>query len=199
MQYAYSVLFFIHSVRCWQGEFVQQLRAILVGDHYYCKGKLHASHHQGVQGLITCELMLFILFYFSQSWEIVKYLSHQPQTLLQFFALKSTIFRRDIQVPWEISCPFLSLAHCLCGRLVLTSTPQHLLIKVAGDDDEKLFLKCFNKELVNFVIFKNYYTVTKISINKLGNLLHQKQLFFLTQQKTWSMKVFSLHCSPTYM
>ena len=63
--------------------------------------------------------------------------------------------------------------------------PQHLLIKVAGDDDEKLFLKCFNKELVNFVIFKNYYTVTKISIlNKLGNLLHQKQLFFLTQQKT---------------
>ena len=53
----FSIVFFIHFLRCWQGEFVEQSRATLVGDHFllfswpqyviqgwYCKEKLDASH-----------------------------------------------------------------------------------------------------------------------------------------------------------
>ena len=53
----FSIVFFIHFLRCWQGEFVEQSRATSVGDHFllfswpqfviqgwYCKEKLDASH-----------------------------------------------------------------------------------------------------------------------------------------------------------
>ena len=55
--FIFSILFSVHLLRCWQGEFVYQSRVSLVGDHFlyfhdiacviqwwYCKEKLDASH-----------------------------------------------------------------------------------------------------------------------------------------------------------
>ena len=56
----FSILFSIHFLRCWQGEFVEQSRASLVDDHslyswpkcltegWNCKEKSDAGHSKGL-------------------------------------------------------------------------------------------------------------------------------------------------------
>ena len=38
----FSILFPVHFVRCWQGEFVQQSRTLFVGDHFFNSRDLYA-------------------------------------------------------------------------------------------------------------------------------------------------------------
>ena len=54
----FSTLFFVHFLRCWQGEYVCQSKASFPGDHFFYshnlnvqfREKLDASHSKGVKG-----------------------------------------------------------------------------------------------------------------------------------------------------
>ena len=82
----FSILFSIHSLRCWQGEIVSQSRASLVGDHSFslmtlmcdsrweCKETLDASHFWGGQRVspLTEQLLLVFVVKIPQIRRVIK-------------------------------------------------------------------------------------------------------------------------------
>ena len=98
--YTFSILFSIHFLRCWQGEFVEQSKASLAGDHFLYSQEIRCA------SLLWVKRLNCVQWGFSHSWLVFFFKAHeQSWSILGIHGLLNFVVVRKHTYPvWHRAC-----------------------------------------------------------------------------------------------